>query len=315
MANLKGSQNPFPHVLIQEVATDGSDTGTPAADFRHLFLGEDGSLHLKDSAAAVTTVGASGAVATDAIWDAAGDLAVGTGANTAAKLAIGSTGDVLTVSAGTPAWAAPSSADPITAMFGAADTAYEFDTSSLTGLTAYGTPDAEDADTSVPGAYYIADNASGTAWCGRYIAIPSYPFTAVIKVMGWNGRANYNTVGLFLTDTTPKLSAVTLRAQTRGGSHELFTNLTTFASTTATGLITYPGVPCWLAITAASTTSVTSYISLDGYVWERIASAANPAMTIARVGFGMKSENAGGAAAAIDYFRVWNSAKTFLTGI
>lgn len=38
----------------------------------------------------------SGSVATDAIWDAKGDLAVGTGADTAARLAVGSNGQVLT---------------------------------------------------------------------------------------------------------------------------------------------------------------------------------------------------------------------------
>lgn len=38
----------------------------------------------------------SGAVATDVIWDAKGDLAVGTGANTAAKLSAGTNGHVLT---------------------------------------------------------------------------------------------------------------------------------------------------------------------------------------------------------------------------
>lgn len=38
----------------------------------------------------------SGDVATDAIWDAKGDLAVGTGANTAARLAVGTNGQVLT---------------------------------------------------------------------------------------------------------------------------------------------------------------------------------------------------------------------------
>lgn len=50
----------------------------------------------------------SGAVATDAIWDAAGDLAVGTGANTAAKLSIGATNgmDLRRVS-GAVAWAFP----------------------------------------------------------------------------------------------------------------------------------------------------------------------------------------------------------------
>lgn len=52
--------------------------------------------------------GVSGSVATDAIWDAAGDLAVGSGANTAAKLTAGSEDDVLTIVSGVPAWAAPS---------------------------------------------------------------------------------------------------------------------------------------------------------------------------------------------------------------
>jgi len=42
------------------------------------------------------TVGAVGSTATDAIWDAKGDLAVGTGANTAQKLTVGSNNQVLT---------------------------------------------------------------------------------------------------------------------------------------------------------------------------------------------------------------------------
>jgi hypothetical protein len=52
---------------------------------------------------------AAGNVATDAIWDAAGDLAVGSGANTAAKLAMGTALQVLRVNAGATAleWAAP----------------------------------------------------------------------------------------------------------------------------------------------------------------------------------------------------------------
>lgn len=50
--------------------------------------------------------GGGGSVATDAIWDAAGDLAVGSGANTAARLAKGNDGDVLTISGGNVAWGA-----------------------------------------------------------------------------------------------------------------------------------------------------------------------------------------------------------------
>ena len=47
------------------------------------------------------TLGGSGDVATDAIWDTKGDIAVATGANTATKLAVGATnGHVLTIDSG-----------------------------------------------------------------------------------------------------------------------------------------------------------------------------------------------------------------------
>lgn len=47
---------------IRESANDGSDFSTPEADYRVLFLGEDGSFHLKDSAAAITDFAPSGVV-------------------------------------------------------------------------------------------------------------------------------------------------------------------------------------------------------------------------------------------------------------
>lgn len=50
---------------------------------------------------------AAGNVAVDAIWDAAGDLAVGTGADTAAKVSLGATGKVLTSNGSTAVWAYP----------------------------------------------------------------------------------------------------------------------------------------------------------------------------------------------------------------
>lgn len=58
-----------------------------------------------------TVSGGSGDVATDAIWDAKGDLAVGTGANTGAKLSATTNGHILTLDSGEPTgmkWAAPS---------------------------------------------------------------------------------------------------------------------------------------------------------------------------------------------------------------
>jgi hypothetical protein len=103
MAKLSEAETPA--ITLEEVANDGSDLTNPAADHRRLFLGEDGNLHVKDSAGAVTDIGGgSGAVATDAIWDAAGDLAVGSGANTAARLAIGAAGGAVSRVNGAVAW-------------------------------------------------------------------------------------------------------------------------------------------------------------------------------------------------------------------
>lgn len=48
-------------------------------------------------------IAAAGSVATDAIWDASGDLVQGTGANAAARLPIGTAGQVLTVNTGATA--------------------------------------------------------------------------------------------------------------------------------------------------------------------------------------------------------------------
>lgn len=50
------------------------------------------------------TLPATGAVATDSIWDAAGDLAVGTGADTAAKLTKGAAGGALSMINAAVAW-------------------------------------------------------------------------------------------------------------------------------------------------------------------------------------------------------------------
>ncbi len=85
--------------------------GTGANTSAKLSAGTSGKVLTSNGAAAALTwetPSAGGSVATDTIFDAAGDLVVGTGSNTAAKLSIGSSGDVLTVSGGTPAWAAPS---------------------------------------------------------------------------------------------------------------------------------------------------------------------------------------------------------------
>lgn len=86
---------------------EGAAPSTPASGDVILYAKTDGLLYSKDDAGAETLVSGGaggGAVATDAIWDAAGDLAVGSGANTAARLAIGNAGAALSRINGAVAW-------------------------------------------------------------------------------------------------------------------------------------------------------------------------------------------------------------------
>lgn len=81
----------------------GSSTGLPTGGSTAQALVKNSDTDYDVTWATVSGVG-GGSVATDVIWDAAGDLAVGTGANTAARLALGGAGDVFMVSGSTVAW-------------------------------------------------------------------------------------------------------------------------------------------------------------------------------------------------------------------
>jgi hypothetical protein len=87
---------------------------TGASTPARLGVGTNGYALVADSAEATgvkwASVTGSGAVATDGIWDAKGDLAGGTGANTASKLSVGTNGHVLTADSAEATglkWAAP----------------------------------------------------------------------------------------------------------------------------------------------------------------------------------------------------------------
>lgn len=90
----KASDNIFPKVLIVE----GSAPSSPSSGDQALYIdSSDHKLKRKNSSGTVTTIeGAATTVATDTIWDAKGDVVGGTGADTAARLAVGANGTVLT---------------------------------------------------------------------------------------------------------------------------------------------------------------------------------------------------------------------------
>lgn len=87
-------------MTIRESANDGSDFTNPAADYRRLFLGEDGLLHVKDSSGTVTDPFSSGSGIPATIVDAKGDIIAATAADTVARLAAGANGTVLTAASG-----------------------------------------------------------------------------------------------------------------------------------------------------------------------------------------------------------------------
>lgn len=97
----KASDNKFPGIILQEAANDGSDFSNPDADYRRVFLGEDGQLHAKDSAGTVTDLGAaaSGALTASGYTMATARLIGRTTASTGAPEEI-SVGSGLSLSAG-----------------------------------------------------------------------------------------------------------------------------------------------------------------------------------------------------------------------
>lgn len=90
----KASDNAFPSILI----TEGTEPSAPAAGKQRLYIDSTShKLMVTNSSGTESVIGPGGAaaVATDTIWDAAGDLVQGTGADAAAKLSAGATGKVL----------------------------------------------------------------------------------------------------------------------------------------------------------------------------------------------------------------------------
>jgi|SRR6185503_6775073 len=86
LANLFG-------ITLRESANDGSDFTNPDADYRRLFLGEDGLLHLRDSAGTVTTPGVgAGAITSSGLTQATARLLGRTTASTGAieEITVGS---------------------------------------------------------------------------------------------------------------------------------------------------------------------------------------------------------------------------------
>lgn len=210
--------------------------------------------------------------------------------------------------------------DPIFDIFGTPTTAFEFDTTSLTGLTALSTtPDVENADTTVPGHYYLRDdnNTGANKVMGRYAAVTP-PFTAITLARSNQHSANIG-MGLFLGEATPGILEVlgwynspTGGQGTRYALVIRYSNPTTFSSAPATYVTAHIAPPLYFALCANSSTDIDYLYSYDGYLWIPLLLARNPSITIASAGICMDCASSSPAeACAFDYLRIWNSALTF----
>jgi hypothetical protein len=200
--------------------------------------------------------------------------------------------------------------DPIEEAHGTPTTAFEFDASSLAGLTALSNAAAaEDADTTVPGHYFITPASAGLS--GRYLAPPSAPWTAIARLSDYTARGNYAAAGLFIGVGTPgAMQTLCLGYGSSAGlSREVWTNPTTYGSSPTSQSHETGAVPIYLAIRCNSATSFDFLFSRNGRVWTPLSSAVNPGITVAAVGLLAKRDGSP-MSAAFDYLRVWDSALT-----
>lgn len=182
----KASDNAFPSVLIEE----GTEPTAPAAGHQRVYI-DSTSHHLSRTDSGGTQVDletTAGNVATDAIWDAAGDLAQGTGANTAARLALGVVGTVVRSTGTANAYAYPpgyefdyaqitASGSPTATVEASSDTiitghAVTYDGSTVVMVEFY-CPDARPNDSA--GAWVVVSLFEGATQLGRmcWMSLPT----------------------------------------------------------------------------------------------------------------------------------------------
>ena len=292
MTTKLGSANPFPELLINEVAAPAA---APSGKVR-LYAKSDGILYWKDDAGTESPAG--------------GDISAHTGdttdAHDASAISIVDTGTYFT---GTDVEAALQELGAGAGGGGGSDLTIPaggtlYDGTSTTGWTAIGGIDTFDADTTVPEHFYLLEASSGgnNIYGATHAVGGSFPRTYTARVDDILQVANYQGCGMVLGDGTKLVSWGTIYDGADIFFQRYLWNSVSSAGTNANylnggGLKQAYKRPVYLRIIVNSTTDLDLQWSSGGYLWHELATALNPSMTIDRFGlfvygFGARAEGA-----------------------
>lgn len=187
----------------------------------------------------------------------------------------------------------------------------EFDgTSSVTWTNTPTAPNAWDINTTRAGHAYLKASGSGAALVGKYQAVPSFPFTITAKLSSTTGRAGFHRGGgIFIAAASPTGSSNAVYVGAQNDSQRVYNRITetlggSFVSQSAKTYYGHWG-PVYLRLVVTSATSVTPYMSHDGWSWLQIEAAFNPGFTPGVMGLCANEESAGGGVEAqFDFFRI-----------
>lgn len=208
--------------------------------------------------------------------------------------------------------------DPLIRQFGAPNTDFDFNTTSLTGLTGINTPTASNSNTTAPSHLYIKVNGGGNP-AGYYIATPgSYPFTAVAKLSNISppvGIDYFSTGAFFVGQSTPgNLELIQLMHFSDWVvASEYWSNPTTYSSTNGSNqTVRFAHTPLWFAARMANADDLEFWYSFNGYTWRR-RHTKDPSFTVGSVGImAHPNQSTYNVSTLWDYLRIWNSSLSFV---
>jgi len=187
----------------------------------------------------------------------------------------------------------------------------EFD--ALSGWTTLGTLDTSNV-TDYPSNWHAKRTNAGVAIDGIYKTSPSMPFTVTAKISASNltPGANYNMIGILLTETSPG-KCTTFGLVSNGGtiyaSIYRWTNRTTLATnidTSTSVSYLYVNQFPYIRIVVTASNNISTYLSRDGIIWQAVSGQQNvdSGLTVANVGLAIGDAAAAGTVESVfDWIR------------